>query len=223
MTSIFNIFAKSPIKPLQQHISTCFECAKLLCSFFNAVTQNDWQQAASVYDEIRDLEHQADELKQKLRLNLPQSLFLPVSRADLIQMIKVQDKIANRAKDISGLTLGRKMAMPEAIAEFYMSYLKASLRTVGKAKKAIHELDELLETGFRGVEVKVVEKMIIELDDCEHETDELQVTIRRKLFEIEDSLSPVDVMFLYKVIEWTGDLSDDAQIIGGQLQLLLAR
>ncbi|HBP75141.1 MAG TPA: phosphate transport regulator, partial [Alcanivorax sp.] len=36
-------------------------------------------------------------------------------------------------------------------------------------------------------------------------------------------LPPVDVIFLYKIIEWIGDLADRAQKVGGRLQLLLAR
>jgi uncharacterized protein Yka (UPF0111/DUF47 family) len=30
------------------------------------------------------------------------------------------------------------------------------------------------------------------------------------------------MIFLYKIIEWTGELADRAQAVGGQLELLLA-
>ena len=65
--------------------------------------------------------------------------------------------------------------------------------------------------------------MIAKLSNIENETDEQQVHLRRTLFELEQTLPPVNVIFLYKVIEWTGDLADQAREIGDRLQLLLAR
>ena len=71
--------------------------------------------------------------------------------------------------------------------------------------------------------MKVVEKMIEELDTLEYEADQLQVTIRAELFTIERDLPPVDVMFLYKVIELIGELSDKSQKVGSRLQVIIAR
>ena len=69
---------------------------------------------------------------------------------------------------------------------------------------------------------QVIEGMILKLDKIEHETDEMQITIRQKLFDIEKELPAVDVIFLYKIIEWVGDLADRAQKVGGHLQILMA-
>jgi predicted phosphate transport protein (TIGR00153 family) len=91
------------------------------------------------------------------------------------------------------------------------------------AKEAINELDDLLEAGFRGREVDLVAKMISELDVLEEDTDELQIQVRRQLFAIELELNPIDVMFLYKIIEWVGDLADLAERVGSRLELMLAR
>ena len=46
---------------------------------------------------------------------------------------------------------------------------------------------------------------------------------RKILFRLEKDLPPVDVIFLYKIIDWIGDLADRASRVGGYLQLLLAR
>ena len=123
---------------------------------------------------------------------------------------------------IAGLIVGRKMIIPQTLASDFSTLVKRSVDAAVQAKTAINELDELLETGFRGNEVKVVENMIIELNAIEHDTDEMQVELRKGLFKIENSLSPVDVIFLYSVIKYIGDLADYAQNVGGRLQLLLA-
>lgn len=217
------LFGRSPIRPLQSHIDKVYECAQKLIPFFEAILADDWDKAASIQQGITELEHQADNLKKELRLNLPKGLFLPVPRTDLLDMLRSQDRIANKAKDIAGLILGRKMHIPSAIASDLQQYLHRSIAAAAQAHKAIHELDTLLETGFSGNEINIVEEMIQELDDIEHDTDEMEIRIRKQLFNVEKELPPVDVMFLYNIIEWIGELADRSQKVGGQLQLLIAR
>lgn len=217
------LFGRSPIRPLQEHIDKVYECTQRLIPFFDAVTAQDWDKASVIQHHIHELEHDADVIKRQLRLNLPKGLFLPVPRTDLLDMLRSQDRIANRAKDIAGLILGRHMIIPAQIAEDIKIYLKRSIAAAAQAHRAIHELDTLLETGFSGHEINIVEEMIQELDDIEHDTDEMQIRIRKQLYSLEKDLPPIDVMFLYNIIEWIGDLADRAQKVGGQLQLLIAR
>lgn len=222
ISPIFQMFGQSPIRPLQTHMEKAYACVELLLPFFKAVWQQNWQKAQELQQQIVNMEHEADELKKSLRLHMPKSLFLPVPRSDLLEMLTVQDRLPNKAKDIAGLVLGRRMKFPEAIADSFITFLERCLDAAKQAERAIEELDELLESGFRGNEVKIVEDMISKLDHIEHETDCIQIKIRQTLFTLENSLPAVDVMFLYKVIEWTGDLADLAHNVGGQLYLLLA-
>ncbi len=222
-SSIAGLFGRSPIKPLQQHYDTVHECACTLAQFFDAVIAGDWDKARTLRKHVAELENQADDLKKECRLNLPKSLFLPMPLTDLLELISVQDKVANKAKDISGLMLGREMSIPAPIADAMRSYVQGAIDTSAQAQKAINELDELIETGFSGREIRLVEELIEELDRLERANDEQQIVIRSSLFKLESELSPVDVIFLYKIIEWVGDLADRAQKVGGRLQMLVAR
>lgn len=198
-------------------------CAKALSPFFDAVIHNDWQKAKEHHNEITQLEQEADKLKKDLRLNLPTGLFLPVPRTDLLELLTYQDKIANKAKDIAGLIIGRKMEIPNSVKPLFVPFLECCLEASNQACKAINELDELLESGFRGNEIKIVEEMIVQLDELEHKSDEMLIDIRQAIFELESSLSPVSIIFLYKMVEWTGHLADCAHSVGGRLQILIAR
>ena len=51
----------------------------------------------------------------------------------------------------------------------------------------------------------------------------MQINLRAKLYTLESNMSPVDVMFLYEIITWTGELADTAQSAGNRLQLILAK
>ncbi|MCK5894486.1 MAG: TIGR00153 family protein [Endozoicomonadaceae bacterium] len=218
-----SVFGRSPIGSIQKHISLVHDCVSELQPFFKATLKQEWEQAEHYQLLIVDLEEQADQIKKQIRLSLPKSLFLPVPRTDLLGIVTVQDKVANRAKDIAGLILGRQMSFPEELHEALGHYLDRSIQTSAQALKAMNELDELLETGFRGRETDIVEEMIKELNDLESETDDLQIQIRRVLFTLETRFPPVDVMFMYKIIEWIGDLADRASRVGSYLQLLLAK
>lgn len=218
-----NLFGRSPIKPMQEHMAAAVQATAELIPFFQAVVANDWAAAARAQERIAQLEHDADEIKKQLRLHLPKSLFLPVPRTDLLELLTMQDRIANRAKDIAGIMLGRKMMIPASMQQQVQEFVAAGVRTAQQALTAINELDELLETGFSGRELTVVENMIHELDRLESEADRLEVIIRAKLFGLEAELPPVEVMFLYSVIDWIGDLANRAHDVGGRLQLLLAR
>ena len=184
---------------------------------------NDWTSAETHQLNIAHLENEADKIKRELRVHLPNSLFLPVPRSDLLEVLTVQDKVANRARDIAGLILGRKLTLPEPIAERFITFLKRNIEAVEQANRVTSELDELLETGFTGSEVSLVEDMIHTIDKIESDSDEMQIKVRRDIYALEQSISPIDAMFLYKVVELTGELADGAQRVGDCLQLLLAR
>ncbi len=217
------IFGNSPVTPLQQHINSVISCVQELVPYFDAVFKEDWKQAAKIQENIRKLEHEADTIKNELRLKLPSSLFMPVDRRDVLEVLEMQDLIANKTKDISGLILGRKMMLPKQLNDSYMNFLNRCIDATQQAQVAINELDELVVTGFRGDEASRVKKMISELHTIEGETDDIQVKLRAELYAIERDLSPIDVMFIYKIIEWTGDLADAAQSTGNRLQLMLAK
>ncbi|WP_425055283.1 TIGR00153 family protein [Pseudomonas abyssi] len=217
------LFGRSPIGPMQQHIAKAHECAAQLLPFIEALQAEDWAEAARLQQQIAQLERDADKLKKDVRVHLPKSLFLPVPRSDLLELLSVQDKVANRAKDIAGLMLGRRMVIPEPLFPAFKAFVSRSIDAAAQALTAMNELDELLETGFAGREVTLVERLIEELDRIEHDTDNMQISLRSELYLLEKGLPPVDVMFLYQIIEWIGDVADRAQRVGNRLELLMAR
>jgi len=223
MGSIFNMFGPSPIKPIEQHMHKTYLCAKQLFPFFEAVFNGNWPAACETQKKIVLMEKEADQIKRDLRLHLPTGLFLPVARTDLLELLSAQDKIANTAEDIAGLIIGRKMTIPEPLSSVFMPFLNRCLDAAKQACKAINELDDLLESGFSGSEVKLVEEMIMTLDEIEQDTDEKLSDIRHRIFELEKELPTIEVIFLYQLVQWIGDLANHAQAVGGRLQILIAR
>lgn len=221
--TILGVFAKSPLKPLEVHIRKVSECAQLLPSFFAAATENDWVKAEEIRKNISSIERDADKMKRQIRMELPGGIFMPVQRTDVLELVSQQDKIANKSKDIAGRMLGRKLVIPAEISPLFNDLVTRCIDAIIKAADAINELDDLLETGFRGREVKQVDKMINQLAKIEDDTDSMQIVLRQSLMDLEKTLNPIDVMFLYQIIEWVGDLADIAERVGARLEIMLAR
>ncbi|OOG26801.1 TIGR00153 family protein [Thioalkalivibrio denitrificans] len=220
---VYDLFGRSPVRPLQAHMDKVQICVAELPAFFEAVCADDWQRAGAQQQKIALLEREADALKKELRLQLPKGMMLAMSRRDVLEVLTVQDRIANTAKDIAGLILGRKMRFPENLVPDLKHFLDRCIDAVRQAGRIVHELDELVETGFRGHEVDVVNEMLTELDKIEQDTDAIQRRVRETLFRQEADLFPVDVMFMYRIIDNIGGLADEAQRVGSRLQLMLAR
>ncbi len=217
-----NIFGSSPVRPLEKHMDVVYKRKKKLRPFVNAVIRRDLKRMAEVRGQIEALEHEADNLKKDIRIRMPKSLFMPVPREDLLELLLVQDKIANRTKDVSGVIFGRKMKIPKPIAPQFLEFVDRNIDAAKQARKSVRELDELFTAGFKGAEVTLIADMIEELDRIETHTDEQQTILRSALFDIEKTLDPIDAMFLYEVISLTGEIADMAERVGRRLELLLS-
>lgn len=217
------LFGRSPIKPLQEHMYRVYMGIKNLTPLVEAMIAEDHKAVLAAQVEIINGEHDADEMKRELRTHLPKGLFMPVDRRDILDVLLRQDMIANQAKDVAGLIVGRKMTLPAEMNDPFLAFTNRCVDTVKQALQTINELDELVETGFRGLEVDRVDSMIEKIGAIESETDTMQDELRKTLFKLEDDLSPVDVIFTYRLIEWVGNIADNAERVGSRLSLMLAR
>ncbi len=217
------LFGQSPFTALQEHMGVVLECAREVPPLIDAVIAGDQVRIVQLKDRIFEREAEADRLKHELRAHLPKSLFMPVDRRDLLEVLLLQDTIANVAQDVAGLLVERRMSIPDFLRDPLIELTSRCLDTVEHAAKVIGELDELLAIGFRGREVDRVDEMLKELNVIEDETDELGIALARALFDHEDELSAVSVIMWYRIIEWIGDLADYAEKVGDHLRLLIAK
>jgi len=217
------LFKRSPFKSMQEHMRCVIKCARLVEPLFEALIAGNQDEIEVIKDKIYEAEDQADHIKNKLRTNLPRSLFMPVDRRDLLEVLQMQDSIADTAQDIAGLLVERPMEVPEPMQKPLMQLTKRCIDACEQSAKVIEELDELLEMGFRGREATQVEAMVDELGQIEDEADELELQLVKILFQHEDEINPISVMMWYRLIEQTGDLADYAKKVGNRLRLLIAR
>ncbi len=220
--SIVDIFAASPVMPIEEHMGLAKDCAEQLQKFFEAVSRFEWDEAEKIRDEIVRLEEQADSLKQDIRKRLTRRSFMPVARQDLIGMLLSQDEIANVAREVSSLVLVRKMPIPDAIQEDFLQFVEVNISAVKQTQTSVKELDELFASNFRGAEAKLVDAMLDKLDSIETGIEGRLFDLQSKLHAIEDSLDPVSIVFTYQLIARIADIAYSADRVGQRLELLIS-
>ena len=218
-----NLFGKSPFKPLQQHMRQVVQCASEIPALFEALNAGDQAKTKEIGARINDLESQADDTKDQLRAHLPKSLFMPVDRRDLLELLTLQDNIANGAQGISDLISQRTMEVPVGMAEPLVKLTKGCVDACEKSATIIEALDELVEMGFSGRESSRVLELVDALAKIDQENREQTRELLSSLFAHENEMKPVSVVLWYQLINWVGNISEDAEQVGGRLRLLLAR
>ena len=222
-TTITKLFGESPIRPLREHMQVSNQAAIGLPAFFDAVIKANWARALIVQKSIVKAEKQADRLKKQLCLQLPAFQFLPVPRSDLIELLTMQDQIANRARDIVEVIYNRRVVIPEPLHASLRVFVATSTSVSAQVLTVIDEQDDLLDCGFCSREMIVINHLIEEMHRLERETDRLEKKLRSSLFRLESKLDPLEVIFLYQVIDWIRDLANCAQKVACRMQILLVQ
>jgi len=218
-----NLLKRSPLVSIQEHMRAVVECARDVPPLLEALCEENDAEFQTIKQRIFDKESEADLIKNSLRGRLPKSLFMPVDRRDLLEVLHIQDSIADTAEDIAELLYERKMKIPEEMKKPVVALAVSSLKVCEKSLKVIEELDELLATGFRGSDARQVGDMVDELNVMEDEADQLELDLARILFGLESTIDPVTVIMWYRLIEWIGDLGDYAEKVGDRIRLFIAR
>jgi predicted phosphate transport protein (TIGR00153 family) len=221
MTLIGNLFGRSPIRPMQQHMKAAVACAREVLPLAEAMAAGDLAAIARQRAAIVRFEHEADQLKHEIRSHLPKRLLMAVERRDMLEILDYQDSIADVAQDIAELAEMRAMIIPESMRDPLLELVRRVIATCEQAERVIDELDELVETGFGDREVARVEEMLAELSRLESNTDELAESVLRKLFALEAELG-VGTVFWYLLVQWIADMADYAERVGNRLRLLIA-
>jgi hypothetical protein len=218
-----SLMRQSPFKPVQEHMRVVSRCVAEMQPLFDAIIEKDREQVDALAVKIGELESEADQIKNEFRLHMPKRVLMAVARRDLLSLIQQQDMIADTVEKIGQIVTQRVMEVPESIEEHLLNLVQRTTDICSQAAAMIEQLDELLAVGFGGKQSDLVSEMITDVKRSEHNIDFLIRDLNRTLFSIEDQLSPVSVMFWYKLIDLIGEISNQAENMGDRLMLFIAR
>jgi uncharacterized protein len=222
MRSFMGLFAKSPFPNLREMAEAVQECSDQVPVLIDAFFEGDYDRVLAISEQISHLEHEADVIKTRIRDAMPKSLFLPVDRRDLLDVLASLDAVADCAEDVGILFTLRRMERVEELEKPLRKLVRRVDKTVTKAMEIVSGLEILANVSFTGPEADRVLKMIDELNRLEHKADIVQDDLAKQLFAMEDDLKPGALLMWNKIFNKIGDMANSAERMGNRLRLFLS-
>lgn len=221
MLTIARLFGKTPFAPLQTHMDRVAKCIGILPRLFEALMTNDLSSVESSAELISKLEHEADLTKNDIRNHLPKSLFLPVDRGALLEILALQDKLADQAESIAHLASMRSLDFPVLLKTGFQALYHKNMETFWLARQAIKELDELLESSFGGIEAEKVKSMVEQIAFLEYENTIQKRQLLKTLYRTSDHLPYPAFHLILRLIEEISLLASISEKLGNRIRMLL--
>jgi len=221
LSTIIGLFGKSPFAPLQSHMDKVGSCVHMVPELFNAIEKKDYQTLEQIALKISKLEHDADLTKNDIRNHLPKSLFLPIDRSHLLEILSLQDSLADRAEDVAVLVTLKPLEMLPSLKVDFYDFLTKNIESFDGVKKIIKEMHELLESSFGGIEAEKVRAMVEVVAFKEHEVDLVQRKLLRALFKAENEMTYTTFHLWQKIFEAIASISNISEKLAYRVRMTL--
>jgi len=222
MRSLAALFGQSPFGPLQAHMKQAVACSALVPGLFDALLAGDSAALAEAAAAIGAAESAADTIKNDLRDHLPKRIFLPVDRRDILEILDLQDTIADAAEDVADLLQMRSWVVPESMKAPLLSLVSEAVACAVAGGQVMEELDDLVSAAFAGPEQGTIRALIEEVLRLEQSADDVESVLLKLVFTEEEALGPVGVVLWLQLIERLGDIADYSKKACNRLRLLVA-
>lgn len=221
MRSILNLFGRSPFAPLQSHMDQVAKCVHLLPDLFKALQEKNYPAADQVSEKISEMEHFADLTKNDIRNHLPKTLFLPIDRGHLLEILSTQDRIADAAEDVAVLTSLKPLVLLDSFKEDFELFLTKNIEAFDQAQRIIKEIHELLESSFGGIEAQKVRAMVEDVSFKEHEADLIQRKLLKKLIQSENEMSYATYNLWQGIFQGIASVSNLSENLANRIRMTL--
>ncbi len=221
MSLIENLFSKSPFDLLLQHMEKVLICVEKITPLYEAFSQRDAEKTEQIAEEISKLEHSADLTKNEIRNNISRGLLLSIRRVDLLDILSLQDSIADKAEDIGILMTLKRMKPVKEIESDFETFFNKNIDAVHQVGKMISDLPSLMEYTFGGSEAKKIRQQAYDVSYLEHEVDIIQRTLLKKLYNMEKPLEYTCFNLWVNIIQTVASLSNLSEKLANKLSMLI--
>jgi len=221
MRTIARLFSRSPFSPLQTHLKKVIQCFDTLSTVFNKLSGLDAKHLEKASTEIAKLENEADITKNDIRNHLPKSLFLPIDRGQFLEILSLQDTLADKCEDIAFVLTLHPMIELESLNKDITIFFDKAKAVFKSSVKIIEEIDELLESSFGGQEAEKVRVMVEHTANLELEVNRMQKALLKKLYLEGTQISSPAFMFYSSLINEIAVLSHTAEKLAHRIRMVL--
>lgn len=221
MLTIARLFGKSPFAPLQTHMDKVAGCMHKLKEVFDRLGSHTEEELIELVKQVSKLEHEADLTKNDIRNHLPKSLFLPIGRTEILEILSLQDDIADQAEQVGNLLTLHPLDIPDEFLKLLCEQFAKNYITFEISRRVIKEMGDLLGSSFGGVEAEKVKAMAEESSFSEYKADRMMHDLQREFFRRGDTLS-TPLFYLYmKLITEINNISHVSERLANRVRMII--
>jgi predicted phosphate transport protein (TIGR00153 family) len=154
-----------------------------------------------------EAELEADKLKNTVRAEIGANVRMAIGRNTFLAMVSKQDRIADYAQNVAEQLSFRKLYKNKEAQEKLVIMAHAVLATVQKYEETVEQLENLSVSGFTRKEKDVLGELIAEVNQLEHEADEIERDAAGFVFTHGDD-EALAAMHMYRVLQRLDDVAN---------------
>lgn len=212
---------KSPFDQLQSHMEKVVACLAKLSESFASFHEGQFEKMEALAKEVSEFEHEADLIKDDIRKSLPKSFLFPIDRSNFLDMLTLQDNIADTSEEIADLMGIKKLEIHPELKDPLKAYMDKNMDCAWDIRDIVLSFDQLLEASFGGpIAVKVKDQVNV-IAFKEHEASSMRRKMTKTLFEIGDRYSTPDFVLWTKLIENIGFIAHYSEKVALRIEMVL--
>ncbi len=212
MSTIGKLFGRSPFSQIQQHMAQVSKCIDKMSEALTAVKAGEFERLDQLSNDVSNLEHQADQIKDDIRERLLKRFFMPIDRAEVLEILSLQDSLADTAEDVCKVLTLKPLPFPDDLKTDFDRFVELNVHACQVTALIIDQMDELIESGFGGTEAERIRRLAKDAAFAEHQADEVQLQLLKKIYAHDTDFSVAEFhlwMRVTRVLSRLGNVSEN--------------
>ena len=217
----FNMFISSPFDGLQEHAEKVKECSWAFQQAMECYASARCETFDEHHQEVIRFEHEADEIKRRIRGHLPKGVMLPIEKFQLFRYLREQDGVLDAVHEsLKWLSFRSDAGIPESVEKELFLLVDAVIEPIEELAHMVGEARKYFKN-FSEKQRQKVKEIIRNLRQMEHDADQREHALIEKIFTSESD--PIAVFHLVRLAETIGSIADHAENTSDMMRAMLAK
>lgn len=213
---------KSPVELLREHAQTTKKASEFILPTLEAFLSENTEVLSTISKRVDQLERNADDLKVQIRESYSKLKFVYFDRVDVLTILQQEDAVIDAIDDFAKYVMLNTLEKPldKELANLLFQLAGEASQAIDVMFKSVEGLILVVESSFSPKSLQDEEKEALEVEDLEASTDKTSIEIGKRLFSMKNSIHPVDLFFLEKVVRLLARIADHAENVVERIRMI---
>ncbi len=217
MSTIGKLFGRSPFSQMQMHMEHVSQCVQKMKLAIDTMVAGRYEELDDLAYEVSRLEHHADEVKNDIRNQLLRRFFMPIDKSEVLDILSLQDALADTAEDVCKVITLKKLPFHDGVRELFDEFVEINMKAFTLVSDIISELDELIESGFGGVEAEKIRNLAHDVAVAEHQADLIQLKLLKELYKNDENMTVGEFHLWMRVTRVLSQISNHSENLANKI------